>query len=230
MLSKKEMTLGEAIRARRSIRSYLETPIEADALEALRAELSACNREGELNLELVTEEPEAFQGLLAHYGKFHNVRNYFVLAGKKSADLDERLGYYGERLVLLAQQWGLTTCWVGASFRRGKAKAALASGASLRAVISLGYGAEPGRLHKNKPIEQLYKAAGEVPAWFRAGLEAALLAPTARNQQSFLFTLLPEGSVKAEETGGFFAKMDLGIVKYHFEIGAGSEKVRWAKG
>ncbi|MFR4700307.1 MAG: nitroreductase, partial [Christensenellaceae bacterium] len=32
----------------------------------------------------------------------------------------------------------------------------------------------------------------------------------------------PEGKVSARATGGFYSKRDLGIVKYHFEIGAGN--------
>jgi len=58
-------------------------------------------------------------------------------------------------------------------------------------------------------------------------VEAALLAPTAVNQQKFRFTL-SDRTVKAEATGGFSSRVDLGIVKYHFERGAGTEHFRWA--
>ena len=34
-------------------------------------------------------------------------------------------------------------------------------------------------------------------------------------------------SVEFVDKGGFFSKVDLGIVKYHFEIGAGKENVKW---
>ena len=224
------MTLGEAMRARHAVRDYLDTPIEAGALKALKEEVAACNAEGALHIQLAAEEPQAFRGILAHYGKFRNVRNYIALVGKKGDDLDEKLGYYGERLVLLAQQLGLNTCWVAATYRKGKTAAKISLGESLRCVISLGYGVEQGKSHKNRPVEQVCKseAEGEAPAWFSAGLEAAMLAPTARNQQSFLLTLLPDGTVKAEAAGGFFARMDLGIVKYHFEAGAGKENVTCA--
>ena len=34
--------------------------------------------------------------------------------------------------------------------------------------------------------------------------------------------------VFAKSLGGFYSKVDLGIVKYHFEVGAGTENFRWA--
>ena len=80
--------------------------------------------------------------------------------------------------------------------------------------------------HKSKALEQVCRAEGPMPDWFRAGAEAALLAPTAVNQQKFLLTL--EGNtVKAEAGKGFYSGVDLGIVKYHFEIGAGKEHFNW---
>ena len=69
----------------------------------------------------------------------------------------------------------------------------------------------------------------EMPAWFRAGMEAAMTAPTAVNQQKFLLTLMRDGeTVKAKALMGPCSKMDLGIVKYHFEIGAGDHAFQWA--
>ena len=75
-------------------------------------------------------------------------------------------------------------------------------------------------------MEALCKTDREMPAWFRSGMEAALLAPTATNQQKFLLTL-DGNAVQAEATGGFYSKVDLGIVKYHFEIGAGTDHFTW---
>ena len=40
------------------------------------------------------------------------------------------------------------------------------------------------------------------------------------NQQKFFFELLPDNTIKASCGRGFYTKLDLGIVKYHFEIGA----------
>ena len=107
------MTVQEAISARHSVRTYLTKPVEPAIVNALRAEIRACNAEGGLHIQLVMNEPMAFRGFFAHYGKFRGVCNYIVLAGKRAKDLDERAGWFGERLVLLAQTLGINTCWVG---------------------------------------------------------------------------------------------------------------------
>lgn len=58
------------------------------------------------------------------------------------------------------------------------------------------------------------------------GIEAALLAPTAMNQQKFMFSL-NRGKVSVKAGRGFYTKLDLGIVKYHFAIGAGKDNFEW---
>lgn len=216
----------EAIRSRHAVRSYQDRPLERAALEALEAEIAQCNAESGLHIQLAAEATEAFQGLMAHYGKFRNVRNYIALVGKKGPDLEEKAGYYGERIVLRAAALGLNTCWVALSYRKGKSRCHIGPGEKLVCVITVGYGQEDGVPHDSKPMEALCRVPGEMPDWFRAGMEAAMLAPTAVNQQKFLLTLDGAG-VRAETTGGFFSRVDLGIVKCHFEIGAGRENVTW---
>lgn len=220
------MELTEAIYSRHAVRRYMDKPLPEEVLAALTEEVAACNRKSGLHIQLITGEPEAFRGLMARYGKFYGVQNYLALIGPKGAVLEECIGYYGEHLVLKAAQLGLDSCWVAATFRRGMVKKSASSNEKLVCVVAMGYGETHGVPHKSKPMESLCKVDGEMPDWFRAGMEAALLAPTATNQQKFFITL--EGNaVKAESTGGFYCKVDLGIVKYHFEIGAGRENFTW---
>ncbi len=221
------MDIFEVMKNRHSVRSYIDKPIDAEALSELRAEIDACNKESGLHIQLVTDEPEAFGGFMAHYGKFSGVKNYIALIGTKGADLDEKLGYYGEWIVLKAQQLGLNTCWVALTFSKGKSRCTVRKGEKLVCVISLGYGSTQGVAHKNKPLETLCRFEGTAPDWFKKGMEAALLAPTATNQQKFMLTL-SGNTVKAEAIGGFYPKVDLGIVKYHFEVGAGKDHFKWA--
>ena len=218
------MELMEAIRSRHSVRQYTDKPIPPETLAALAAEVSRCNEAGGLHIQLVHDEPEAFRGVLAHYGKFRGVRNYLALVGPKGAD--EKLGYYGERLALEAVRLGLDTCWVALTFRKGKCPVAVAPGEKLVCVVALGYGQTHGVPHQSKSLSEVCRAEGNLPEWFRSGVEAALLAPTATNQQKFLLTLSGD-RVKAESTGGFYARVDLGIVKYHFEVGAGQDHFTW---
>ncbi len=223
------MDVFEAMRARHSVRQYLDRPIPADVLAKLRAEAEACSREGHLHIQLVTDEPQAFDCAMAKYGSFSGVSDYIVLVGPDKDGLEERAGYYGELLVLLAQMLGLNTCWVGLTFSKKKARIEIGPGEKLVLVISLGYGAGQGTAHKGKPMEKLCRTDGDMPDWFRRGMEYAMLAPTAVNQQKFRFTLEPDGRVRAEAMKGPFSKVDLGIAKYHFELGAGPENFTWAE-
>lgn len=220
------MDLMQTMLERHSVRSYLDKPIEEAVREALQAEINACNAESGLHIQVAYDEQKAFGNILAHYGMFKNVRNYIVLVGKNDDLLDEKCGYYGERIVLKAQQLGLNTCWVAATYRKGKAVCRVEPGEKLLCVIALGYGVNQGRQHRNRSLDALCRCEGEMPDWFKRGMEAAMLAPTAVNQQRFRISCIGS-KVKAEATGGVITKIDLGIVKYHFEIGAGRENFQW---
>ena len=162
---------------------------------------------------------------MAHYGKFRNCKNYIALIGPKKDE--EKCGYYGEKLVLKAQQLGLNSCWVALSYSKSSVPCKIPQGQKLHSVIALGYGETQGAPHKSKSMEELCRADGEIPLWFRNGMTAAMLAPTAVNQQKFLLTL-ENDTVHAKALRGFYSKIDLGIIKYHFEIGAGDADFKWA--
>ena len=213
-----------AIEKRHSVRRYIDKEIDNKILTELKAEIDECNKVSGLHIQLITNEPKAFDSIIAHYGRFKGVCNYIALVGKKGADFDEKSGYYGERIVLKAQMLGLNTCWVAVSFSKKAARKAvdIEQDEVLGCVIALGYGETQGVARKSKPMEELGKTDVQAPDWFIKGMEAAMLAPTATNQQKFLITL-SEGKVTAEATGGVCRKVDLGIVKYHFEIGSGKK-------
>ena len=216
------MDIMEAMKNRHSVRQYENKPIEKGALQELLAEVEACNREGGLHIQLVTDEPKAFDSFMAHYGKFSGVTNYIALIGPKGKDLDEKCGYYGERLVLKAQQLGLNTCWVAMTYSKVPSAFQITAGEKLTVVISLGYGKNQGVPHNSKEISAVSNVSAGTPDWFRTGVEAALLAPTAMNQQKFTFTYA-DGKVTAKTGMGFYSKIDLGIAKYHFELGSGTK-------
>jgi len=222
------MDLLEAIKSRHSVRSYTDKKIEGETLTQLRQTVDECNQKSGLSIQLCLNEPNAFTGMMARYGKFQNVKNYIALIGKKDNSLEEKCGYYGETIVLKAQQLGLNTCWVAMTYSKGKSAAVVKPGEKLVIVIALGYGETTGVQHKLKAIEELSRVNSAVPEWFSAGVEAAQLAPTAMNQQKFRFEL--DGNlVKASAGSGFYTKVDLGIAKYHFEIGAGESGWTWGQ-
>lgn len=228
------MNLLEAIAARHSVRRYLDKPLPEYAVFQLQQKIRKVNNEGNLHIQLVLDEPKAFKGVFA-YGVFHNVTSYLVVCGKKASDLDERVGYYGEKLVLLAQQLGLNTCWVGLSYHKVPGTYVLGEDEKVACYISLGYGENQGTERKHKSLEQLSNISEQTPAWFRAGMEAVRLAPTAVNQQKFFFEYLglKDGHhfVRAKRLFSMvgYTQMDLGIARLHFEIGAGRENFEWAE-
>ena len=179
------MTIQEAIEARHSVRAYKDLPLSEEIVKLLEEELVKLNNEGQLHIQLICNEPKAFQGTMAKYGKFRNANNYLVMAGKKSKDLDERVGYYGEQIVLFAQTLGLNTCWVGLSYSKVLGTYVLEEGEKIACYIAIGYGETQGVPHKIKSVEDVSNASDITPSWFKKGVEAALLAPTAVNQQKF---------------------------------------------
>ncbi len=216
--------LMQAMQERHSVRRYTDREIEGPKAALLQKAAYEFREKSGLNIQLVTNEPGAFSSFMAKYGSFRNVRNYFAIAGKKG--MEEAAGYFGEKLVLMAQTMGLNTCWVALTYSRKAVPVSLQPGESLIAVIALGYGETQGKPHRNRDMKDLYRCDGEMPDWFRRGLEAAMLAPTAVNQQKFRFTCRGD-RVKAEALRGPLTKLDLGIVKYHFELGAGRENFQW---
>ena len=229
------MTLLEAIEARHSVRHYISRPLEKDVVDALQQLIDVCNREGRLHIQLVQGETKGFTGLVT-YGQFSGVENYLVVAGRPADDLDERVGYHGERLVLLAQQLGLGTCWAGLTYRKVKGAYRLDEGEKIACMISLGYPDDPGRVIRRKTVEEVSNASPSTPDWFRRGVVAALKGPSAIHQQKFRFEYLgePDGIPQVRATRGFsligYTQMDLGIAKLHFEIGAGGkERFAWCK-
>ncbi|MBQ3392760.1 MAG: nitroreductase [Lachnospiraceae bacterium] len=216
------MDIREAIRERHSVRQYKAEPIAEDLKEKLDELIRECNEESGLHMQLIVDDPECFDTFLAHYGKFRNANNYIAVVGPKELeDLDERGGYYGQKIVIAAQMMGLNTCWVAGTYGRGKCKAARDPGEKLVCVIAIGYGENQGQKHRSKPLSKICGVPEEdMPAWFRNGVKAAMMAPTAINQQKFFIALDGERPVITAGRGAMTG-IDLGIVKYNFEAASG---------
>lgn len=213
------MQMLDLMKERHSVRQYSDKKIDGDVKTKLDTYVASINEESGLSMQIFYNEPNCFNSMLAHYGKFSNVKNYIAIVGKKEEQ--EKSGYYGEKLVLKCQELGLNTCWV--ALTHGKVNVQTKPQQRLLILIALGYGTNTGVAHKSKPIKELCKEDA-YPEWFMKGMEAVSLAPTAMNQQKFLFEM-KNGQVYAKALRGFYSKIDLGIVKYHFETITG-HKVR----
>lgn len=213
------MQMLDLMKERHSVRQYSDKKIDGDVKTKLDTYVASINEESGLSMQIFYNEPNCFNSMLAHYGKFSNVKNYIAIVGKKEEQ--EKAGYYGEKLVLKCQELGLNTCWV--ALTHGKVNVQTKPQQKLLILIALGYGTNTGVAHKSKPIKELCKEDA-YPEWFMKGMEAVSLAPNAMNQQKFMFEI-KNGQVYAKALRGFYSKIDLGIVKYHFETITG-HKVR----
>lgn len=205
------MQMLDLMKERHSVRQYSDKKIDGDVKTKLDTYVASINEESGLSMQIFYNEPNCFNSMLAHYGKFSNVKNYIAIVGKKEEQ--EKAGYYGEKLVLKCQELGLNTCWV--ALTHGKVNVQTKPQQKLLILIALGYSTNMGVAHKSKPIKELCKEDA-YPEWFMKGMEAVRLAPTAMNHQKFMFEI-KNGQVYAKALMGFYSKIDLGIVKYHFE-------------
>lgn len=223
------MTKLEALRNRHSVRKYQNRPLEDNVVKALQDEITKLNREGDLHMQLVLNEYMAFRGFLS-YGTFSNVSNYVMVVGKKSDSLEYRSGYYGEKLVIYAQSIGLNTCFVGLTYKKVTGAFEVGSDEKVVLCIAIGYGEADGyKNHKVKRPDQVSNISADSPEWFKKGVDTALMAPTAINQQKFYFEYVSPDKVKPLRGSSLvgYTKIDLGIAMYNFEVGAGLNNFSW---
>ena len=136
-------------------------------------------------------------------------------------------GYCGADLILYAQTLGLNTWWCGGMFNgKGALKHMESANVRINGVIAIGYGQTQGNPHKSKTADEISKYNGETPQWFKNGVEALLYAPTALNKQPYMVTG-SKNNVTITAGDGHFSGIDLGIGKYHFEVGAGKDNFEW---
>jgi len=234
------LTLQEAMDVRRSRRKYFATPIEPGIIEKLEALAQEYSQASGCRIEFVWNDGGAWNGLRKSYGMFSGVQNYAgLICRKDDFAAMERLGYYGELLMLHAVSMGLGTCWVGGSFSRKLCPIKLSGDETVICTIAVGYtpeqnSAKENLIHKvthrkSKTAEEMMTANGTVPDWFMDGMKAVTTAPSGVNRQTVKF-FYEDGKVTAgvENDKDVSSALDLGIAKLHFELGSGVGK--WSFG
>lgn len=221
------MTMKEAMGARHTVRKYMDKPLPEEIVKKLKKRVSENNEAYGLAVELRTNDASAINALVKVL-MTKGVKNFFVLSGADTPGLNEKLGECGADLMLYAQTLGLNTWWAGGVYNKGKLNAE-ANGNKVIGVIAVGYGSVQGTPHKSKTYADVATYEGEAPDWFKEGVRAALLAPTAMNKQDFTITGKGRNVRIRSSKEGAYSGADLGIVKYHFEVGAGAENFIWDK-
>lgn len=218
------MRYEKEIQERHSVRKYSDRKIEGEVLEKLQEKIDSVNRESGLNIRLMLDEPTSFRGIMTKMTGFKNAVNYIAMIGPKKEGLAKDVGYYGEDLVLFAQSIGLNSCWAMMNGKKA-CSGILGNDEDYIIGIAVGYGEDQGTPHKNRPVSDVADLEGK-PDWFINGVEAAMLAPTGMNAQKFRFDLI-DGKVSLTGGKSTLKQIDLGIVKFHFECGAGKENFQW---
>lgn len=216
------MTEKEAILQRHSVRNYTKKAIEPDKVSQIIEKIDELNAAGGLHLQFIEDAGKTYNKLMNRAMGLGSAPSVIACVGKDAEDLDRRVGYYGEKLVLFLQQLGLNTCWAG-TFNRKTINANVAEDERLVISIAVGYGETQGKQRKSKTADQIIEGRSDIPDWFKEGVEMALLAPTAINQQKFAIKLNDDDSVEFIDKGGVLSQVDIGIVRCHFEIGAGRQ-------
>ena len=249
--------LIDAINIRTAVRAFDNEPIDDDMARQLTMTLDPINLLADLHIQLVRDQPGVFAEANAS-GHLANAANYLAIVGPKNDDeAKERAGFYAERVVLTATLRGLGTLWVAGSWDRDQAArhCRVSDAQELYLGVVIGYPAnhlayqaksyaqltEEQRTHRtSKTFEQFTPTMSDeerqsAPDWFKAGVEAAMKAPSAMNRQPITFTYNAADDTAAahiDPTAGdeHWALNDLGIAKLHFQIGAGQGQWAWGDG
>jgi len=218
------MDLKEAMQKRHMVRKYIDKSLPDDLINRINERISMNNEKHKLSMKLMINNNKGVNSIMKLI-MAKGVNNFIILAGDNSENLDERLGYSGADIMLYAQTLGLNTWWVGGTFNRSVSQ--YVENKKVTGIIAIGYGESQGKPHKSKMVEDVSKYYGTViPSWFISGVDGALLAPTALNKQDFMI-IGDENKVKIECDNGIFTGSNVGLIKYHFELGAGKENFEW---
>ena len=237
------MTQWQAVETRISCRAYQERFLPEELLAQLEEKVAALNAESGLRFCLCrSDDPEKPAVKLA--GAMFSGRVYVAAAliGGEDALSAEKVGYYGQELVLFATQLGLGTCWVAGTYDPKSLSVAPGPGEKLWDVIPMGYAPEktPRKQtmiraairRKSRKLESFVESEtpfDALPDWVKTGAQAVSLGPSAVNQQP-VNILWKDGRAFAKlwKNGHGLGHNDLGIAKKQFEVGAAECGVKGA--
>lgn len=230
----------DACNNRVSRRSYIDRKIEDEYINKLINIIGEINNCSELNIQLVEDGKSVLGGFKASYGMISGVKSFIALVGNKNIqNYKQKLGYYGEMIVLEATELGLSTCWIGGTYSKSECENYInvKSDEELICIIALGYADKDLTIkekvvknlnRKNKKIEDmLVHKTNDVPSWILSGVEYALEAPSAVNKKPVIYEF-NDNRVEAiiSKPNHGYEDVDLGISMLHFELGALKEGYR----
>ncbi|MBU1965208.1 MAG: nitroreductase family protein [Proteobacteria bacterium] len=202
------MTIIEAIKIRKSCRTYSNRAIEQDTLAELRQFLTSNTKtpfESNVRFHLIDFNEMEIGELknLTTYGVIKGARQFIVGAVEKQPKAMEDYGYCMERNILKATSMGLGACWLGGTFKRSgfAGKINLGENELLPVISPVGYSSDKRSIvdrmfrfvaasDKRKPWNELFYLHDiETPLdkgnsdSFDSPLECVRIAPSASNKQ-----------------------------------------------
>ena len=237
-----------AISKRISCRAYNGLEVEESKLDQLQAAVEAGNEEAaarDEHVRMVLVRPEQGGGdLRLTPAMFHGQpTTYVALIAGEGTGARINLGYYGERVALLATNLGLSTCWVCGTYDKKTVHEPLREGEVLHGVLVIGYppqhtpikqrGIRRALRARDKKPQAIYAGYDTAPKWLRAGVDAVLMAPSSVNGQPVVFEDA-EGGVVAllPKVKSGIEFIDLGIAGLHLELAATAHgyQCEWLEG
>lgn len=223
--------MKQAIEQRISRRTYKKEPLTQIQVDKIKSLINEINEVSNLSLLFIEDGSAAFSSLKTTYGLFKNVYSLILMKGQiVDEHLKEKVGYYGEEVMLKLVNMGLGSCWVGGTF--DKKVFTITENEQIICVMLVGVVDKLTRKdrliiskqhNKRKPISERLSIDGVVPNWIRAGMEAVQLAPSAMNKQKPHFIYKNEVLNVTVPDDYQMDLVDLGIAKKHFELGTGEK-------
>lgn len=230
-----------AINVRRSRRRFDFTPMEAGLVAELRSLCEEFRPFPGARSELIPGSPDkVFKGAVGPYGRVKGASASIAFIGDMTdPNVQEKVGYLGEGIVLEATAMGLGTCWVGGFFRPKVVSSLIEVGndEKVLAVTPVGRAADGlareekimtmfGRNHRRKSVADLVTGDGRLAldGWKKTALEAARIAPSAVNRQPWRFQVEADSitvlSARSKIDFGISTRLDCGIAMMHVEVAA----------
>ena len=207
---RKPVAMNEIVRKRKSIRKYDPAKLDASTLEKTREQIEsiiALYPDIRYSIEIADKASGLVNVKAPHYLRF---------GSEEREGAFENIGFIGQQMDLYFSDSGLGSCWLGMGKVEGKDES------SLPYVISMAFGKPAEPLHRDITGFNR-KALADISAGADVRLEAARLAPSARNKQGWYF-IAEGGNIHCfrEKQGGLLGSVmdklgaiDIGIALYH---------------
>ena len=218
-----------AILDRESRRDYRKNNLISSEINQIKELIDKANEASGLNFEFLEDGSEAFKGPKAAI--FSNVKSMILCKGDPSIDnFEEKIGYYGEDMVLDITDMKLGTCWVAGTYYPERIE--VPAGEKLVGVITVGKVDKPSikekairkALHKNdKLLQERINTNCDMIDWAYIGGNAVIIAPNAANRQRVQMNFIDSDIYLSVPGDAQYDMVDLGIAKRHFEIASGGK-------